>query len=287
MICKICNKEIKNENALSKHIRLKHNIDIVQYYVKFNNFKIPKCPYCNKDRMRRKNLDFNQTCGDKLCVSKNRSKKNKELLENGMREKISISMKKAHSEGRAWNIGKSRWNNEPSYPEKFFIQVIENEFDDKHYIREYNVGKYSIDFAWIYKKIAIEIDGDQHYRFKEYKERDIKKDKYCNNFINNGSFTIDEQKITVDYKILKRKLNNDQLINVKSHNNRKCNKNNVNLKIDKIKNSNIDFSKRGWVSEVSKILEISPQKVTQWMRKNMYEFWDENCFKRKGTKTNN
>lgn len=97
--------------------------------------------------------------------------------------KLSISMKRAHAEGRAWNIGKSRWNNEPSYPEKFFIKVINNEFDDKNYKREFNIGIYSIDFAWIDKKLALEIDGEQHQRFDEVKERDIRKDKFL---IENG-----------------------------------------------------------------------------------------------------
>lgn len=303
MICKICNKKVKNKHALSTHVKLKHNINYLQYNVEFNEFIIPKCPFCGKDRIRRKDLEFNQTCGNKACISQNRSKKNKELLNNGMKEKISNSMKKAHVEGRAWNIGKSRWNNEPSYPEKFFIKVINNEFDDKNYIREYNVGKYSIDFAWIHKKIAIEIDGDQHYRFEEYKERDIKKDKhlsnkgweilrirwkdfysnpqyyikYCNDFINN------KQKIEIDCNLL----NNGKFIDTKKHNNIKYNKDTINFKIDEIKNSSINFNKQGWVNEVSNILKISPQKVTQWMRKNMYEFWDQNCFKRKGTKINN
>ena len=47
------------------------------------------------------------------------------------KDKISNSMKIAHNEGRAWNIGKSRWNNEPSYPEIFFMEVINNEFTNK------------------------------------------------------------------------------------------------------------------------------------------------------------
>lgn len=90
--------------------------------------------------------------------------------------KISNSMKKAHKEKRAWNIGMSRWNNEPSYPEKFFMKVIENEFVDKNYKREYPVSIYSIDFAWVDKKLAIEIDGAQHEK-PEYKERDKRKDR--------------------------------------------------------------------------------------------------------------
>lgn len=93
-------------------------------------------------------------------------------------KKVSESMKKAHAEGRAWNIGKSRWNNERSYPEKFFIKVIENEFFDKKYENEYPIGIYSADFCWPHLKKVIEIDGDQHQRFEEYIERDKRKDEF-------------------------------------------------------------------------------------------------------------
>ena len=53
-------------------------------------------------------------------------KSKNQVASNETKAKISESMKRAHLEGRAWNIGKSRWNNEPSYPEIFFIKVIEN-----------------------------------------------------------------------------------------------------------------------------------------------------------------
>lgn len=95
------------------------------------------------------------------------------------KKKISESMKKAHIEGRAWNIGMSRWNNKKSYPEDFFTKVIENEFEDKNYINEFPLSKYSLDFAWPEKKKAIEIDGEQHQRFQEYRERDERKDLYA------------------------------------------------------------------------------------------------------------
>ena len=58
------------------------------------------------------------------------------------------------------------------------MQVIENEFIDKNYKREYPAGIYAIDFAWVEKKLAIEIDGDQHQRFNAYRERDAKKDQF-------------------------------------------------------------------------------------------------------------
>ena len=86
-------------------------------------------------------------------------------------------MKKAHAEGRAHNIGSCRWNNKPSYPESFFMKVIENEFQNKNYKREFPFYKYSLDFAWVDEKKAIEIDGEQHERFIDQINRDLQKDK--------------------------------------------------------------------------------------------------------------
>jgi very-short-patch-repair endonuclease len=104
-------------------------------------------------------------------------KKNPRKLSEETKNKLSEAMKKAHSEGRAWNIGKSRWNNEPSYPEKFFKEVISNEFTDKNYETELPFHRFSLDFAWVHKKRVIEIDGSQHERFEEYKKRDERKDQ--------------------------------------------------------------------------------------------------------------
>jgi very-short-patch-repair endonuclease len=97
------------------------------------------------------------------------------------RHALSVKMKLAHQEGRAWNIGKSRWNTEKSYPEKFFEKVIQNEFNDKQYKCEFPVGIYAMDFAWVHKKKAIEIDGQQHQRFEEYRDRDKRKDEFVQN----------------------------------------------------------------------------------------------------------
>ena len=142
-ICKYCNAEFDTGPHLGNHVR---------------SCKL----HPNHDERIRK---ISET-----WLGKHHSEKTKKQLSN--------SGKLAHKEGRAWNIGMSRWNNEASYPEKFFMKVIENEFDDKEYKKEYNVGIYSFDFAWINKKKVIEIDGDQHQRFDEYKERDKRKDAY-------------------------------------------------------------------------------------------------------------
>jgi len=123
---------------------------------------------------------FKMTAATKDKVSKNSTGRK---LSPNAKKKISESMKKAHLEGKAWNIGKSRWNNKESYPESFFRRVIENEFEDKNYCQEHPIGIYSGDFAWPHKKMVIEIDGEQHERFDDYKNRDIRKDEFL---IKNG-----------------------------------------------------------------------------------------------------
>lgn len=101
------------------------------------------------------------------------------VIKDETKRKISDSMKLAHVQDRAHNIGSSRWNNQPSYPETFFAQVIENEFQDKKAIREYPLGRYSLDFAWPHLKKAIEIDGEQHERFEKQRASDARKDAFA------------------------------------------------------------------------------------------------------------
>lgn len=95
---------------------------------------------------------------------------------DAQKKNVSEKMKIAHSEGRAHNIGESRWNNEPSYPERWFMTVISNHFPDKNYVREYPFHRFSLDFAWVAKKKCIEIDGDQHLRFEDQIASDQRKD---------------------------------------------------------------------------------------------------------------
>lgn len=47
--------------------------------------------------------------------------------------------------------------------------------------------------------------------------------------------------------------------------------------------SDIDFSKHGWVSEAAKLLDKHPQKINQWMKLHMSDFYKEFCFKRKNS----
>lgn len=49
--------------------------------------------------------------------------------------------------------------------------------------------------------------------------------------------------------------------------------------LDDLKNSEIDFSKYGWVKEASKIIGVTPQKVGKWLKREDLEFY-EKCYKR-------
>jgi len=63
----------------------------------------------------------------------------------------------------------------PSYPETYFDEIFDGKFNYDKYFR---IGLYHIDFAILNKKIAIEVDGEQHYLDNKIVESDIKKDKY-------------------------------------------------------------------------------------------------------------
>lgn len=173
-ICKYCGKVCKNENSLKQHeVRCKENPN-----------RISLSPICSKGN-NPWNKGLTKETDERVLQRANAVKEaylSGKIQKEGKphteetKKKISESMKLAHAEGRAHNIGESRWNNEPSYPEKWFMEVIKNELENKDYIREFPFHKYSLDFAWPQLKICIEIDGDQHYRFEEYKKRDREKD---------------------------------------------------------------------------------------------------------------
>ena len=51
-------------------------------------------------------------------------------------------------------------------------------------------------------------------------------------------------------------------------------------RVDKLLNSGIDFSKFGWVQKAANLLEMKSQKISNWMKKNMLDFYNDKCFNR-------
>ena len=168
--CKNCGNVFRTRKELYKHRHEEHP----EYFqskcwckglTKENNVSLAKSSTTLKQHLKDGSVKPTQ-------LGKPLTEEHKQAISNGM--------KIAHQEGRAHNIGESRWNNEHSYPEKWLIKVLDNEFGMKEnvdYRTEMPFGRYALDFAWENKKFAIEIDGEQHERFEEYKKRDEKKDE--------------------------------------------------------------------------------------------------------------
>jgi len=113
---------------------------------------------------------------------KNSKKLNKiKLTKDEISKRISEGLKKCHSEGR--HPGWSHINtdkNRRSYPEKYFIEVFENNnLYNRFKIEEkYPFGKYFLDFLFLDINLVIEIDGIQHYRDIEAIEHDRVRDEF-------------------------------------------------------------------------------------------------------------
>lgn len=95
---------------------------------------------------------------------------------NETKEKLRQAMLNRRANGYNWSFAHSK-NNGISYPEQFWITVIKNEFVDQNYEFQYQMGRFAIDFAWPHKKIALEIDGEQHYTDIVQMKRDQTKDQ--------------------------------------------------------------------------------------------------------------
>jgi very-short-patch-repair endonuclease len=182
----------------------------------------------------------------------------------------------------------------------FKEKLLENGINFIEEYRPLDKNFYKIDIAFPDKKIGIEINGNQHYNLDHktlkpyYQKRkniiestgwklfdfhytiSFKKEKLDEivayliaNKIGNLSYFEDDWKVSKKFKNKKRlkRLASDKI-----------------NKIDNIKKllleSDIDFSKFGWVGKAAKIINCSPQHVNRWMKKNMLDFYNKNCFRR-------
>lgn len=325
--CKICNEKFSKIVGLSLHLIQRHNIKLLQYYIDYEKFIIPKCE-CGEDLKYINGLNFQKTCGDKECLKSHFIKVNKMKMNNETRLKISNSMKKLSKDGKllGWAINKDKERR--SYPEKFFIKLMEmNNLYSQFIIKEkLSFNKYFLDFAFVEMKIDVEIDGQQHYITQDAIDYDNERDnfvmdsgwkvyrinwlelkkepkKVINNLIiwlsENSKYrkydiskTLEElkpkqkknyirvkkPKISKNQKIKKIKITrkrNEYFLDRKNHYDEK-----IQPIINKILNSDIDFSKYGWVKEVSKLIGISENKGGFWLKKNMNDFYNKKCCKR-------
>lgn len=173
ILCPHCNKEV-SKYGIKNHIRLKHTEEGQQLCKGRDTFGSSRAwnkglTKDNDERVKKVSESMS-----KVMIENNPFKGKSH--DSSKKQQISQSMKLAHKEGRANNWQDSKKYDNSSFPEKFFEQVIENEFNNKNCVREHRFGPFSLDFAWIDKKKVIEIDGSQH-EYPEQKERDQRKDE--------------------------------------------------------------------------------------------------------------
>jgi very-short-patch-repair endonuclease len=115
-----------------------------------------------------------------MFALKGKTRTTSEALKNfnklHMRYKCSEATKKKISD--SMKLSKNKGWKKFSYAEEFFNKfLINNDFkiyDD--YFREFHISIYRIDFFFPKLRIAIEIDGQQHYKYKNRQISDKKKD---------------------------------------------------------------------------------------------------------------
>lgn len=183
--CEECHKKFKalksnNRKFCSKKCSIDSNYKILKDNREQINIKISKsmikidyvgyCLNCGSEFIRkRKNRIY--------CCNKCRAKHISNKPENKKRvgEFFSDLTKKRHENGDTSIGWQSRNKLSLSYPEKITLDYLNNK--NISFKREYKIGKYFIDFAFINKKIALEIDGRTHDDY-DVIEKDKRKDKF-------------------------------------------------------------------------------------------------------------
>lgn len=250
--------------------------------------KIKVCPECNNEHGNR-----GKYCSEK-CSSVQISKPE-------TRKKISDRRKKFLKE----NPDKHPWKKDTK-------KISEPCEKLKEYLRNKNISFveewqplenrfYSIDIAFPDIKFGIEVNGNQHYNrdgtlTNYYQERHdlIEKEGWkllelhyssCyNTNLLDSILQFGKQPDYTDYFKLKELKEIEKNKNKPLKRGEKI-KRKTDIKWESYKSvvleSNIDFSKFGWVKAVALLLNIKDQKVCNWMRRYLPEFYEKTCFKRK------
>lgn len=289
MECKLCNKIVKTKKGFHTHIVMAHKISLIDYYIKYENFNIPKCKICGKDAKLHKNISFYTTCGANEC--KYFGKQN---VSEATREKI----RKAR-----FNILKNKNSSTAFYKrnkrimskiEEWFLEkvILKHNLNNSYdIVNEYPVYPYFIDFAFLNIKLAVEIDGYYHFINRNKIEHDMKKDKVLieqgwkiyripyweltePNVIKFLDY-LEKNNFIYDSKVLEQRLYNYKEYK-KIKNNSKINKwkEKQQDNINKVINSGINFQIYGWKNLVAKLINIRQHHVARFMRRYLPLIYD-------------
>lgn len=312
-ICKICNKKFDTNNKFTIHLKLEHNITLVDYIL--NYLDLPICKYCNKEKVttytrpllgayRNGGKLWKSTCSNKECQTKHNSKIQKNFYKDN--EEAKEIHRKQRIEYLKKKTGKTAWERraarEMSYLEQWFYDnvIIKYNLTKKYdIVNELCVYPYFIDFAFQNINVAVELDGKCHFNHGETRNgHDRKKDNFLIEngwkvfrigYTENNEETINEflsyiSKIEAGEKVLearvfkykeikkeKKKRTWNEWFQLDYQKRLQLNKPLIQL----VKNSNIEFNKRGWKTKLGLLINKDSRKVIFWLEKYMPELYEK------------
>lgn len=246
------------------------------------------CHECGTEHYRKRSKYCSAECG-KLQIST-----------PDVKSKISMSRKKFLKE----NPDKHPWKNSNKFKSNP-CEKLKEYLDGKNikYVAEWQPLEdryFSIDIAFPDIKVGIEVNGNQHYTSdgsltEYYKTRhdlieaagwkliELHYSSCYNTELIDSLLNVKEQPdYTGFFKAKEEKLK--AKIKAPTLPRGVKRRNALDKKWDPFKiivlNSNIDFSKFGWVAEVATLLNIKSQKVNMWMKRYLPDFYETACFKR-------
>lgn len=290
--CPICNTIKKNKNSITAHYRYCSG-NTVSPLIKWNSENTvwnKGLTSLTDERIQRGVDKYKQNFKDGKFISALAGKK----LSDDTKKKISASRRKYLQENPDDNFYNKYYKS--SYAEEYFKSIFEKE--NIPLIHHFRVGTYELDFSNIQKGINLEIDGHQHYS----DQRIIESDKKRTLFLESLGWKIirikwsefqkksSEEKMEIIQSIKNILLNNDDIQNVekllktpniisreleleKKRLSREKRMAEVENRKHIILNSNIDFSKFGWISKVGRLLGVSHTSVIRFMKKHMSDFY--------------
>jgi very-short-patch-repair endonuclease len=303
-ICRICGFEAKSNNSMTSHLKLKHDLTLYDYIIQY--FEIPTCQYCNENKVEVYSRPLHRfksyarfwklTCLNPTCKSKYNIDIQKKYYENN--EAARELHRQQRIEYLKQRTGKTAWERraagEMSYLEQWFYDevVVKHNLTKKYdIVNELCVYPYFIDFAFQNIKVAVELDGKCHFIHGETRNgHDRKKDKHLISqgwkvfrigYNENNEETINEflsyiSKIEAGEKELpNRMFKYSEVKELKKPKRTWEEWKEIDYKrryelnkplIDLVKNSNINFSKRGWRIAVSELIGKNPGKVKKWIK---------------------
>lgn len=207
-----------------------------------------------------------------------------------------------NTEKHGWNLSKGK-----SVPAENLKERLRRE--GIKFVEEYRPltdRLYSLDIAFPERMTAIEVNGNQHYELNGslrpyYRDRhrliesagwklyevhfskvfsdeimdtirDILNDRIVDTSFDYDKWIISPKK----RKDIENKRREEKKKRIEEIKNQK-----IEELIQSLLDSDIDFSRFGWVERASRLLGIQPQKVSGWMKRYMSDFYEERCFKRK------